>query len=115
VGRVQDAERYAEQARSLNATPKPLWILGRARQALGDYDAARSYWDEAVSLDASFVPALRDLGQFYLERDDPVKALEFFERAITIDPDHQLVRQGIEAARHQVAERDQAIHSAPLP
>jgi tetratricopeptide (TPR) repeat protein len=104
VGRIEDAQRYAEQARRLNTGAKPLWMLGRARHAIGDYDAARSYWEDALSADKTFHPALRDLGQFFLERGEPGKALAYFEKALELDPDNHTVQQGLEAARHELGQ-----------
>lgn len=50
-----------------------------------DLSDARTAFQEALQLDSSYVPALQELGWYYLAVDDDAsKALGFFERALRI-------------------------------
>jgi tetratricopeptide (TPR) repeat protein len=83
---------------------RPLAGLGKVAWALGDHDAARSYFEEAVEplrdQDDPFVCLyLDDLGMIAYEQGDLVRAERAFEESLAIGrdrdiPNHTLLRLG---------------------
>ncbi len=58
--------------------------------SVGKTDAAKKIYEEILKEDPKYVAALGNMGYFY-SLSDSKKALEFYDRALTLDPDYQLV------------------------
>jgi tetratricopeptide (TPR) repeat protein len=107
---------------------EPAWSQAEVRVASGDRlfgerrftDAAQAYADALQKLRdlqgkrELLLDAALDLGQRALRNDDAQAALTQFERALAIEPDHQLAINGLRRAqvRAEVLEHMAAGHSA---
>ena len=69
------------------------FYLAKAYQESGDYNQAGHFFQQAVKLEQSLPPDLRDasvyyqLGRHYEQRKDSEKALANYDRALKIDPE----------------------------
>jgi tetratricopeptide (TPR) repeat protein len=54
---------------------------------LGRIDQAMDHLQHCLKIDGSYYPAVVNLGEAYLEKNDPGKARPYFDRALTIKPD----------------------------
>ncbi len=71
----------------LYATPYyPLSNLGYVYFRLGDYDAAKLYYQEALDLRPDFPKAIHGLGQVYLKTGEYEKAVGKLEQAVELVP-----------------------------
>ncbi|MGE5233268.1 MAG: tetratricopeptide repeat protein [Acidobacteriota bacterium] len=59
---------------------------GDVDRILGQWDAARNKYQEVVDAEPQNTAALIDIGAYYFRRSDFARAVEFFQRAATIDP-----------------------------
>jgi len=107
---------------------EPAWSQAAVRVASGDRlfgerrfaDAAQAYADALHKLQdlqekrGPLLDAALDLGQRALDNDDTQAALTQFERALAIEPGHELATHGLRRARvrAEVLERMAAGHSA---
>jgi len=66
---------------------------------LGRYDRSLADCDETVKRNPYHFGALSGYGLIYLQLNQPARALEYFERALTIDPNLDQVRESIEALK----------------
>lgn len=71
----------------------PTWVLPWVNlcdsySELGQTDAAEKCGLKAVELDSTFALAHYNLGYVYLTKDEPNKAIHFFEKTITYSPDY---------------------------
>lgn len=90
TGDLPSALRAAQGiAKKLPGKPLPLWTLGGLQLRAGNVGAARSYFEQAVELDKSFVPAALSLADLDLQARDPEKARQRFQSVLALDPAHQ--------------------------
>lgn len=76
--------RYASQINQSDA--KARYYLGNLFYDKRQYDEAIANWEASASIDHSFPTAFRNLGIAYFnKRNDPQKALEYFEKAFELD------------------------------
>ncbi len=54
----------------------------------GVYDVALTFFDALRVLEPSNAYDLQTTGAIYLQMNDPVKALDFLDRALKLDPNH---------------------------
>lgn len=76
-------------ARKLPGKPLPLWTLGGLQLKTGNVGAARSYFEQALELDKSFVPAALSLAELDVQARDPEKARQRFQSVLALDRNHQ--------------------------
>ena len=55
--------------------------------------------ERALTLQPSSTTALNNLGVFYAKKEDYGRALDFWNRSLTIDPRQPSIRQAADAAR----------------
>jgi tetratricopeptide (TPR) repeat protein len=108
LGKADDAEPYAQEARRLSSSPDPCWLLGQVRQMRGDETGAQQFWEEAVARSPTIVPALRELGQLYLKRREPQKALPWFLRAKEVEPNNSAVLYSLDVTYRYLAQEKTA-------
>jgi tetratricopeptide (TPR) repeat protein len=83
-----------DQGFDLYLTPHyPKFNLGLAYYYKGDYDNARKYFREVAAYFASGIPKdriyvlnLRAMGMTYLDTEDPVEALNYFDKVTAVAP-----------------------------
>lgn len=65
--------------------PRGLNKVGAALANMGEIDKAKAHFEQALRLDAKFVPALTNLGNVCLQEGDIETAIEHYNMAIKID------------------------------
>jgi len=66
---------------------------------VGEYRKSAADCDEVLKRNPSHFGALSGYGMIWLRLDDPARALERFEQALTVNPNLESVRETIEALR----------------
>jgi tetratricopeptide (TPR) repeat protein len=72
---------------------------------MGEYEKSLADCDEVVKRNPSHFGALSGYGQIYLKLDQPEKALDYFERALAVNPNMEQVQAVIEQLRALVREK----------
>ncbi len=78
--------------------PRAYYNLGLHHQDVGNIDAAREAYDEALRRDSRYVPALNNLAIMEQAANRDEKAAELFGLATEIDPEHEGARLGLAGA-----------------
>jgi tetratricopeptide (TPR) repeat protein len=90
-------EAYEEFVTSveLNPTEPAGWqMCGEVSIVLQQLDEAEQYLRKALELNPHFTDAVANFGFLFLQRGDPKRALEFFEKALALEPRHPKALQG---------------------
>lgn len=66
---------------------------------LGEYEKSRADCDEVLKRNPHHFGALSGYGMIYLQLDQPERALDYFERALGVNPNLASVRETVEALR----------------
>jgi predicted AlkP superfamily phosphohydrolase/phosphomutase/tetratricopeptide (TPR) repeat protein len=107
---------FAALYRSRNMTSRAIQILGKGKQIfpqsyliaanLGSalaqaerYTEGVAELERALSLQPSSTLALNNIGMYHAKRNDYARALDFWNRSMSIDPRQPAIRQAIDAAR----------------
>ncbi|HZO43822.1 MAG TPA: tetratricopeptide repeat protein [Methylomirabilota bacterium] len=72
---------------------------------LGDYKKSLADCDEVMKRNPYHFGALSGYGLIYLQLDQPAKALDYFERALAVNPNLESTRQTIEMLRTLLIQR----------
>lgn len=72
---------------------------------LGEYQKSLADCDEVVKRNPHHFGALSGYGMIYLRLGQPARALEYFERALAINPNLHSVRETAEAIREHLIQR----------
>ena len=75
--------------------------LGMATFFQGRFDEARAIFEEILTQRSDDVAALGGLGAIAIEQDDLARAEEMFQKALQIEPNHSLSRNGLEEVRRR--------------
>ncbi|MEE2753507.1 MAG: tetratricopeptide repeat protein [Candidatus Latescibacterota bacterium] len=78
--------------------PRAFYNVGLDHQSSGNLEAAREAYEDALRLDAAYVPALSNLGILSEATGKYAEAVKLFERAIEADPDYRNARLGLAGA-----------------
>ncbi|MEM7059410.1 MAG: tetratricopeptide repeat protein [Pseudomonadota bacterium] len=90
------------------------WLgLGQAHDRLKQSSAARRAFAAAERVAPARAPVLNDLGMSYVSQKQPERALEFFERALAMDPGYEIARGNIRIAKAMNGQYEEAISGAP--
>ncbi len=92
LGRAADAEKYALEVQRSSSGAEPCYLLGQARQQLGDERGAHRYWMEAAARNPNYVPALKELAQFHLRVGELDEALRWCRRAQQVEPENSALK-----------------------
>jgi tetratricopeptide (TPR) repeat protein len=92
--------RRPEFAEGWNKRATVYYLLGEYRKSLADCD-------EVMKRNAYHFGALSGYGMIYLKLDRPARALEYFERALAVNPNLDEVRRTVEALRALLRQRRQ--------
>ena len=69
---------------------------------MGDYEKSLADCDEVVKRNPLHYGALSGYGMIYIQLDQPVKALEYFERALAVNPNLDGVQNTVERLRELI-------------
>jgi tetratricopeptide (TPR) repeat protein len=116
--RALEAEEQGEPARAveiyqkllLREGPQPelCFNLGNALYALGQREAARERFRQAVELDADYVEAWNNLGNVLSETGDREAAVSAFTRALELDPHYSDAHFNLAETLAELGQREQA-------
>lgn len=113
------AERSLQRAHALvpdNAETN--FALGNLRLAQGDSAAARSSYEAALKVDSKHKGALNNLGVLALNENLPAEAVDYFRRALALEPrnakTHFLLAKALELAGNRPEGRTEAARAVEL-
>jgi tetratricopeptide (TPR) repeat protein len=91
-------------------TSKPEFAEGWNKRAtiyflVGEFDKSLKDCDEVLRRNPSHFGALAGYGQIYVQLEQPERALDYFQRALRINPNMQGVAQSIEVLKQFVGRR----------
>ena len=89
--------------------PRAYYNVGLHHQGRADRGLARQAYEDALRLDASYVPALNNLAILLSEEENYEEAASQFEMALEIDPTHSGAQLGLATALRQSGRLDEAI------
>ena len=72
---------------------------------VGEYDKSLKDCDEVVKLNPQHWGVLAGYGQIYLALDKPDLALEYFQRALKVNPNLRSVEAAVEELKHVIIEK----------
>ena len=104
-----DADRAIETFSAIIRT-KPDFAEGWNKRAtiyylIGEYDKSLKDCDEVMKLNASHFGALAGYGQIYLQLDKPELALQYFERALGVNPNLRSVEAAVRELKRLLLEK----------
>ena len=86
-GNLAQAQHYCERALRINGrNAKALFILGNIALFKGETGLAQRLYLRSAECDGTYVSPLRQLGDMAGARKDKGKALEYYERALALEP-----------------------------
>ena len=113
------AEHHLQRAHALvpdNAETN--FALGNLRLAQGDSAAARDFYEAALKMDTQHKGALNNLGVLALNENAPARAVDFFRRALALEPrnpkTHYLLAKTLELAGNRDEARVEAARAVEL-
>ena len=72
---------------------------------VGEFNKSLKDCDEVLKRNPSHFGVLAGYGQIYLQLEQPERALDYFQRALKINPNMEGVAQSIEALKEAVSRR----------
>ena len=113
------AENHLQRAHALvpdNAETN--FALGNLRLAQDDSAAARAAYEAVLGMDGKHKGALNNLGVLALNAKDPPRAIEFFRRALALEPrnpkTHYLLAKALDLAGNRDEARIEAMRAVEL-
>ena len=119
----QDAVRLIDEGRNREAlsilqtviekNPEHVEAINKAGVAyarLDEMESAEKCFLEALYIDHSFVPALSNLGNIYMQREDYNRAIALYQKALKYHPEYAVAHNNIAAAYKQVGKVDKQVH-----
>jgi tetratricopeptide (TPR) repeat protein len=91
-------ERRPDFAEGWNKRATVYYLMGEYRKSLADCD-------EVIKRNRYHFGALSGYGMIYLQLEEPARALEYFERALDVNPNMESVRETVESVRRLLIER----------
>jgi tetratricopeptide (TPR) repeat protein len=72
---------------------------------VGDFERSLKDCDEVIKRNPHHFGALAGYGQIYMQLDDYERAIEYFKRALTVNPNLDGVELQVRVLEHALAER----------
>ena len=110
-GDLQLAVEHYEQAAAIQPDDLPILLhLAQAHVSLNRPDLAEPLFKEAISRDPypSSASALVGLGKISLSRNDPEEAIEYFETAVSMQPEADSIHYPLAMAYRQIGDLEKA-------
>lgn len=77
------------------------FLLGRARQKLGQWDEAIAVFDEAISHYGTNINLLNAVAECYFQKGDARAALTVWEKSLELNPDQPEIRKMVETLKEK--------------
>ena len=113
------AEHYLQRAHDLvpdNAETN--LALGNLRFSQGNAVAARDFYETTLRIDGKHKGALNNLGVLALNENESARAVDFFRRALSVEPrnpkTHYLLAKALELSGNRDEARTEAAHAVEL-
>jgi tetratricopeptide (TPR) repeat protein len=94
------------------------FALGNLRLAQGDSPAAKSHYEAALRIDSKHKGVLNNLGVLALDDDQPAAAVDYFQRALALEPRnakaHYLLAKALDLAGNRDDARVEAARALEL-
>ena len=107
-GQFREAARAFERALEHRRDPHAYYGLSNARGQLGDAGSQVRALEQAVELDSTFAPALRNLGVLYLTRGDPQAAEAALLQSIRHDSTSAVAHRNLAALYFRRGQHERA-------
>ncbi len=93
------------------APDQPLahWKWGIVHEFQGDLPAALDDFNAAIKVDPTFTPAMNSAGLLLMQMHRPAEAMEFYRRAIALEPKYAEPHYNLGVALEQAGDIDSAI------
>ena len=88
VGKVDKAMQEFKTLIALDPSPRSYAFMGLCYRHLGQYDAAKRYFNQGLNADPKNLPALFNLGFIAKKQLEYVQAENYLDRALHIDPNY---------------------------
>jgi tetratricopeptide (TPR) repeat protein len=110
TGKFDDARKAYESAHRLCPNKmQPLIYRGVVDLKTGNFGAAREWLNQALSCSSGVhEEAHLNIGNTYLAQQNYTKAIEHYQKAITIDPDYDAAWEQLADAKHALEIRGEA-------
>ena len=109
MGRFDDARRAYDEAHRLEPQNTiPIIYRGVMELPLGEFTAAREWLTRALNCpDGDFDEAHFNIGSAYLSEQNYQKAIEHYQKAITLDPNYDIAFERLADAKRALEIREQ--------
>lgn len=88
-GKVEEADAAMEEYRAtMTRNPDALYMMASLEVMKGNKDRAINYYKRTIEAAPDYEPALFDLGDIYLERQEIAEARIYFDMLLKKNPDH---------------------------
>jgi tetratricopeptide (TPR) repeat protein len=110
IGQMQARDEEAVETFTRVIERRPDFAEGWNKRAtmyylMGEYDKSLADCDEVMKRNAWHFGALSGYGMIYMQLGQPQRALDFFERALAVNPNLDSVRETVEALRALLIQR----------
>jgi cytochrome c-type biogenesis protein CcmH/NrfG len=106
---MERLREYQTRAESHPEDKQVRVALGNEYYNMGRFDAAISWYEQALELQPQDADVTTDLGTSYLYNNNPGRAIELYRKAIEIQTDHPQAMQNLGFAYYATGEFDNAI------
>ncbi len=103
----QNSQALRELLSIVEEQPGHVGALNKAGVAyarLGEMEGAEICFTRAIIANPRCVPALSNLGNIYLDRDDNERAIALYKKALKYDPDYHVAHNNLAAAYKQAGQ-----------
>ena len=94
-GDTEKAESYYKQSLDIEENPDALNSLGYLYTGQGKMNEAKVVLDRQIAVGSDLANPYDSMGDYYLEVEDNQKAKEYFEKALSIDPEFMMSKRKI--------------------
>lgn len=92
---------FLQRAKELKEDVEKLFQYGLTLAQADYLNEAETILLQVIEKDENHADALYNLGVIEIHRDEDQKAIHFFERALTVQPDHQLAKNALQSLDSQ--------------
>ncbi|MBW1792520.1 MAG: OmpA family protein [Deltaproteobacteria bacterium] len=79
--------------------PEVTYYYAYNMERLRKYDRALQYYQKVIELDQNYAKAYMGMGDMYRERGQLDKAIDFYEKGLSLDPDNVWARRSLQKVR----------------